>query len=118
MYERKQNHVIDSQIRKISASETLPIRHEAMWPDKPLNYIKLPNDALGLHYGLFLQDKLVSVISLFQEGSSAQFRKFATLTACQGKGYGTPLLRHIMEWAENEQLDKIWCNARIHKGSY
>ena len=109
---------MDVDIQKITAKQTLPIRHEAMWPSKPLDYVKLPNDEAGRHYGLFVQTKLVSVISLFLENRSLQFRKFATLADFQGKGYGTALLRHVMEWAENEGLDKIWCNARVHKSSY
>ncbi|MEM7511591.1 MAG: GNAT family N-acetyltransferase [Bacteroidota bacterium] len=106
------------EIREIAAHDTLYIRHEVMWPDKAVDYVKLPNDAEGKHFGLFVLDKLVSVISTFKEDGSMQFRKFATLAEFQGKGYGTALLRHVMEWAENEGLDKIWCNARVHKSSY
>ncbi|MEL6190579.1 MAG: GNAT family N-acetyltransferase [Bacteroidota bacterium] len=106
------------EIQEITAQQTLPIRHEAMWPDKPLGYVKLPNDEAGRHYGLFVQDKLISVISLFKKGSSAQFRKFATLTEFQGNGYGTLLLKYVMDLGEKECLDRIWCNARIHKSSY
>ena len=109
---------MDVNIQEITAQQTLPIRHEAMWPDKPMDYVKLPHDEAGQHYGLFIQDKLISVISLFREGPSAQFRKFATLTEFQGKGYGTILLKYIMELAEKEGLNRLWCNARVHKSGY
>lgn len=66
------------KIKKIKAEQTWEIRHKVMWPNKPLAYVKISNDLEGLHYGLFVADKLVSVVSLFIKGEVAQFRKFAT----------------------------------------
>lgn len=48
----------------------------------------------------------------------AQFRKFATLTAYQGKGHGTLLLKFIMKFAKLNNVNKIWCNARVDKSYY
>ncbi|MEM9933604.1 MAG: GNAT family N-acetyltransferase [Bacteroidota bacterium] len=109
---------MEIKIQEIGYQDTLQIRHEAMWPDKALAYVRLPNDEMGRHYALFLQNQLISVISLFKEGRSMQFRKFATLPEFQGKGYGTALLRYIIQLAEGEEIDRIWCNARIQKSSY
>ncbi len=105
-------------IRQISATETWPIRHYVMWPDQPFAFIQLPNDKQGLHYGLFLDKKLIAVISLFINGENGQFRKFATLTNQQGKGYGSQLLHYIIGLAKNRGLSKIWCNARMEKSGY
>lgn len=106
------------KIIKITANETLNIRHKIMWPDKPIDYVRLPNDDKGKHFGLFINDKMVSVISLFIENKEAQFRKFATLTDYQGKGFGTLLLKEVMNIAEQEDVNKLWCNARIDKSNY
>ena len=76
------------EIRSIEAEDTLAIRHEVMWPDQPLDYVKLPDDEKGLHYGLFYEGELITVVSLFLDRESAQFRKLATLQHYQGKGYG------------------------------
>ncbi|GAB5524156.1 MAG: GNAT family N-acetyltransferase [Roseivirga sp.] len=89
-----------------------------MWPDRPLNYIKLPHDAEGLHYGLFVDGRLTSVISLFIEGDTAQFRKFATASSAQGKGYGSQLLSHLIDQAKLKAVKHLWCNARIDKSAY
>jgi hypothetical protein len=51
------------EIKEISASETWPLRHKVMWPNKPLGFIVLSNDAEGIHYGLFENKILISVIS-------------------------------------------------------
>lgn len=105
-------------IQKISATETWAIRHQVMWPDRPLDYVRLPNDDEGAHYGLFVEGKLISVISLFIKNGAAQFRKFATLKEAQGKGYGSILLKEIIQISAQEQVQKLWCNARVDKTQY
>lgn len=109
---------IEYHITRISAKDTLPVRHSVMWPDKPLDFVRLPDDDKGQHYGLFEGETLVSVVSLFIEGSIAQFRKFATLKAYQGKGYGALLLNHVILEATKQYVTEIWCNARIEKANY
>ncbi len=106
------------EIKIIKASDTLDIRHKVMWPNKPKSYVKLPNDANGNHFGLFINKKLISVISLFTQNGSIQFRKFATLNEYQGNGYGSQLLTYIIEYSKKQNTHKIWCNARIDKTSY
>ena len=106
------------EIKPITTSETLPIRHKVMWPDKPFDYVKLPKDEMARHFGLFVNGELTSIISLFVEGEEAQFRKFATLIAYQGLGYGTILLKSIVDLVENDGFKKLWCNARVEKSTF
>lgn len=103
---------------RINTEDTYPIRHAVMWPDKPLSYIQLSEDASGLHFGLFKAEKLISVVSLFIKDSDVQFRKFATLINEQGKGYGTTLLSYVFDYIESEKINRVWCNARDEKTSY
>lgn len=102
-------------IRKIGFEQTYRIRHEVMWPNKPLDYIKLDADSEGLHFGAFHKNELVSVISLFidVEHASAQFRKFATLEAYQGRGIGSKLLAYVMNESKERGVKRLWCNARL-----
>lgn len=101
------------EIKEIKASETWPLRHKVMWPSKPLDFIVLPNDEVGIHYGLYVKDILVSVISLFVNGKEGQFRKFATDDYFQGRGYGSKLLSHVIGEAKKRNLRLLKCNARI-----
>lgn len=90
-----------------------------MWPNQPIEYVQLPDDYEGMHWGLFAQSELVSVISLFdRESGDLQFRKFATRTDQQGKGYGTALLQYVFEWADSQDVQRIWCNARVDKRDF
>ena len=102
-------------IKQVRPEDTWPIRHEVMWPDRPLAYVQLPEDTQGQHYGLLVEQKLVSVVSLFVKGRSGQLRKFATLESEQGKGYGSQLLSWLFKEAKAQGIQRIWCNARVSK---
>jgi N-acetylglutamate synthase-like GNAT family acetyltransferase len=106
------------EIKTIEASETWAIRHEVMWPEHPIEFVQLEEDNLGLHYGVFDDGKLISIVSCFITEDEMQFRKLATLQAYQGKGIASELLRYIFQIAKEKQLRKIWCNARINKKSF
>ena len=99
-------------IRPIQAAETHSLRHQVLWPQESIEYVKLNNDDSGRHFGAFRNGKLVSVISLFIDGRVARFRKFATRPDCQCQGIGSQLLRHVLEDAREQGAQRIWCDAR------
>ncbi len=99
-------------IRKVALDEIWKMRQQVMYPAENLDFVRLDDDATGLHWGLYINEDLVSVISVFHRGNEIQFRKFATLPAEQGKGYGTRLLQFVMDWAVENKKRSIWCNAR------
>ncbi|MFK7920871.1 MAG: GNAT family N-acetyltransferase [Bacteroidia bacterium] len=106
------------KIRKIHPQETYELRHQVMWPDKPIAFIKLDNDKEGMHFGLLKDSNIISIVSLFVKGNRAQFRKFATKTSEQGNGYGTLLLDHLMSVVRDKKIETLWCNARADKTSF
>lgn len=106
------------EIRNIPYSSTWAIRHQVMWPDRTIEYVKLPHDKDGQHFGLFIEDEIVSIVSVFLVGKVAQFRKFATLKEEQGKGYGSRLLSYVIEKLISSNIEKVWCNARSNKAKY
>lgn len=89
-----------------------------MYPTWGMEEVKLANDFDGIHFGLFDHNTLVSVVSTFIQNNEMQFRKFATLTTEQGKGYGGLLLAHIIQFAKNEQCTRMWCNARCNASAF
>lgn len=104
------------KIKQIPAAQTWSLRQEVMWPEMPIDFVKLPLDDTGEHFGLYLDNELVSVVSLFQTDMGlAQFRKLATKKEMQGKGYGTTLLQHLMTVAQKKGIHTLWCNARMDK---
>lgn len=106
------------EVKKINASDTWQIRHEVMWPDQPFEFVQLEEDNLGFHFGVFEEDKLVSIVSCFMEEKEMQFRKLATLEEYQGKGIASHLLKYILEFAKEKGVEKVWCNARTNKKSF
>lgn len=105
-------------ITEIKGEETWGIRHAVMWPDKPVQFVRLEEDASGTHYGVYYKHQLTTVISCFIMGDSMQFRKFATLHEFQGMGLGASLLRYVIKTASAWHIERLWCNARLDKAPY
>lgn len=105
-------------IQLISPEQTYALRHSVLWPDKPLYYVKVDNDAEGHHYGAFLNDELVAVISLFVTGPEARFRKFATKPTLQRQGIGTRLLNYVIAEARRLGATTLWCDARLDAADF
>ncbi len=100
------------EIKEVPLQKIWEIRKEVMYPDFNLDEVKLKDDELGQHLGLFVNNEFVSIISIFIKDKELQFRKFATLELQQGKGYGKQLLQHVFNLAKQNDYNLIWCNAR------
>ncbi len=106
------------RICPITATDTYPLRHSVLWPDKPFDYVRIDEDELGHHYGTYLDTELVAVISLFVNGTAARFRKFATRPDQQNKGLGTSLLQHVFAEARRLGATTICCDARLSAAAF
>lgn len=105
-------------IKEISPADTWAIRHIVMWPEKPIDFVKVKGDNEAVHYGLYKDDKLASVISCFETNGEIQFRKFATLADQQRQGIGSYFLNWIIDKAIEKRMRRLWCNARLDKKSF
>lgn len=115
-------------IRLISPDDTIALRHTVLWPNAPLAHVRLPEDDEGFHFGAFLDEESAptAVISLFKENvpspeensgadeSTIRIRKLACDNSYQGRGIGTALLEHSIQYAWSK-LDArfVWCDARV-----
>ena len=105
-------------IKNVPIEKILTIRQEVMWPNKDINFVKVEGDDKAIHLGVYENNKVVSIVSLYITKNSLQFRKFATLQNQQKKGYGTLLLKEVFKFASSKNIDHIWCNARKNKISF
>lgn len=101
-----------AHIEQITQELTWQIRQAELNPELPISAIKLAEDDLGTHLGLFYNNQLITVVSLFQYGNELQFRKFATSKAYQKMGFGSQMMAYILNYATQQQISKVWCNAR------
>ena len=106
-------------IKLLQWQEVLPIRHKVLWPNKPPSFCKVDGDETALHYGVYIEKKLVCVASIFVEDitsdgieMSARLRKFATLEQYQGQGIGTALITHVICELRKRLVKQFWCDAR------
>jgi len=118
---RKARTVAESMelsVKHVLLGNDLNIRQQVMWPTKSIDFVRVKEDKEGKHYGLFVNNNLTSIISIFQNENKIQFRKFATLQNEQGKGYGTRLLNFIFDKYSKNGIKQIWCNARVNKSNF
>tara|TARA_X000001036_G_scaffold150432_1_gene142920 strand:+ start:1947 stop:2357 length:411 start_codon:yes stop_codon:yes gene_type:complete len=99
-------------IRKIHPNKTIDIRHEAIWPDKKKEFCILEDDKNGTHFGLYKQEELISIISLFIRGDKARIRKMATKPAFQNKGFGSKLIYHSISYLELRNINYMYLFSR------
>lgn len=99
-------------IEQIPHELTWDLRQKELYPELPINEMRLEEDINGLHFGLFTDNKLITIVSVFDKNNSLQFRKFATNKEYQQKGYGSTLLKYIIDFAIQQKKSSIWCNAR------
>ncbi len=108
------------EIRKISPQDTYEIRKVELRRNIDLSS-KFTGDFENstIHLGLFTDDKLVSILSLVKvnnnefTGSQYQLRGMATLSNYQGKGFGKDLVSKTVEILKGNNIDIVWCNARV-----
>lgn len=101
-------------IQEAPYGEVLRIRQKVMYPEKDIEYVKLPQDNLGLHMGYYKEGELATVVSLFLENRDLQFRKLATLDKFQHQGFASEIIKWMLDYAKDVRLNKVWCNARIN----
>ena len=102
-------------IQEINLDTVWQIRHQVMWPERDVSFVRIPEDAEAKHLGVVMDDQVVSIISLFETPEGLHFRKFATLESEQGKGYGSYLLQHVID---SHPGQNIWCHARVEKQAF
>jgi predicted GNAT family N-acyltransferase len=114
--------------RKITAAASYPVRHEVLRKGKPIDSCRFDGDDLPTtqHYGLFENDSLQGIISLFENSNrlfeatkQIQIRGMAVLEHNQGKGYGKQLVQYCEKVLLDSDCELIWFNARENaKGFY
>lgn len=107
-----------ADIQTISADDTWPVRQHVFWPDQPISQAMLPNDGDGSHYGAYVNGKLVAVASLFPDGTSVRLRKLATLPDYQNLGIGSRLLEFLVEQAQQQGYESLWCRVQAQALPY
>jgi ribosomal protein S18 acetylase RimI-like enzyme len=109
------------EIKKISAFETIIVRHPVLRAGKPIESCNFEGDDLPstVHFGLNLYNQLIAVISafevknkLFTEENQYQIRGMAVLEEFQKRGFGEQLLHYCENEIRIKKGELIWFNAR------
>lgn len=99
-------------IEQIRHELTWILRQKVLYPQKDMYDMGMEEDLNGMHFGAFKGNRLVGVISLFQNETDFQFRKVAVDPSAQNIGIGSMMLNYITVFVLNEGGKRLWCNAR------
>lgn len=108
-------------IQEIDLKKVHLVRHLVLRKGKPIESCHFIGDEKETtkHFGLLLDEKLVGVVSLFEqknnifdEKSQYQIRGMAILEEFQHKGYGKLLIEKAETCCRALKTDLIWFNAR------
>ncbi|MCK8142088.1 GNAT family N-acetyltransferase [Flavobacterium sp. I-SCBP12n] len=109
------------KIKKISALETYPVRHPVLREGKSIESCHFDGDNLEttIHFGLYLQDNIIGVVSVFESKNEIftnkkqfQIRGMAVLKEQQRKKFGAELIIATEKHCFEQKPCLIWFNAR------
>lgn len=99
-------------IEQITPELAWNIRHEVLYPNLNIDAVKLDDDFIGIHFGVFVANKLAGVVSVFEDEDKLLFRKLSVRNEFQNQKIGSALMNYILNHARSTEKKFIWCNAR------
>ena len=103
----------------IRPDQLIDLRWRVLRQGRPRESAVFPGDAQATHHGLWQDEQLLVVLSLFSNpivhnGAiyPQQLRGMATDPVCQGQGLGSQLLIEV------QSLGPLWCNARLRARTF
>lgn len=113
-------------IRKITAAETIPLRHRVLRPHQTPDDCRYPGDdaATSFHIGAVdATDQIIAVASAllcdedrfqhFEDLLQIRLRGMAVAPELQGQGIGRAILEACLDQASQAGREIFWCNARV-----
>jgi GNAT superfamily N-acetyltransferase len=115
------------EVRKITAVETVPLRHAVLRPSRPVETALFVGDDLPstAHFGAFRNGQLLCIASLFEAQlpekpgiAAIQLRGMATAAEAQRTGLGRALVLGCVAFAREKNARLLWCNARMYAAGF
>ena len=115
------------EVKLINAEDTYGIRHKVLRPNQDLADCKFDHDhdKDSFHVGAFLEDKLISIASFYNEINSDiegdlqyRLRGMATLEEYRVQKAGSSLIQYGEKILKERNVNVWWCNARIAVSDY
>ncbi len=115
---------------RVSALETLALRHSVLRAGRPLSTCFWEDDNLPTthHYAILSDRETIGIASIYQRdlpgehvgcGQSWQLRGMAVHPERQGQGLGSVLLKYVLDDCAGPLSGAMmWCNARVRAVSF
>jgi ribosomal protein S18 acetylase RimI-like enzyme len=110
------------ELKRISSNTARELRRIVLKKNQPDSEFFYPgdDDELTFHGGLFVNNELVAIASMFKQEhplknvkNSWRLRGMAVSYNYQKNGFGTKVLKFCIENIKNLGAEILWCNARL-----
>ena len=113
----------NAQIRIITTAQTYPLRQEVLRPGRPLSTAQFAEDERATHFGCFVDGIAIGIATIFpqpfeEDQTAWQLRGMAIAATHQKRGYGEALVQTCCDYAREQGVRIIWCNARREAASF
>lgn len=102
------------KVKIIAPEDTHPLRRAILRKNMPNESHEFHGDFDGntFHLGYFNGNQLLGIVTIMKNGEVAQIRGMAVEQQQQGKGIGRELMLEAEKILTQENVHKIWMNAR------
>jgi N-acetylglutamate synthase-like GNAT family acetyltransferase len=116
--------MIEPTVVSVEAAHVWELRRRMLRPGLPWEASKYEQDHLAStrHLAILEDDVVVACTTLFpqafEQEAAVRLRGMAVDPAYQGRGWGSVLVQHSRRQAVSEDVELLWCNARVSAAGF
>ncbi|NLS12633.1 GNAT family N-acetyltransferase [Vibrio sp. SM6] len=100
------------EVGEIAWQHTLALRHQVLEPEQNETDCHIDGDENSVHFGAFLDDRLIGIASVFVEDDQARLRYMATHPDFQSRGVAKALFNYVATELKFKAVTLLWCDSQ------
>jgi predicted GNAT family N-acyltransferase len=105
----------DIDVEEIQPALTWKLRQKILYPQQKQYEMEFDSDLDDTHFGAFLGDDLVAVVSVANNGHDFQLREFAIEPEAQSSDPAGALIENITEYAKKREGTHLWTDSSVEQ---
>ena len=102
-------------VEQIQPALTWKLRREILYPQQKKHEMDFDTDLDDTHFGAFLGDYLVAVVSVANNNNNFQLREFAIDPGAQSADPAGALIENITDYAKKREGTHLWTDASVEQ---
>lgn len=102
----------DFTFETLPADAVMRFRQAMLWPDKPLDHVRVCGDDTASHVGCHDNGALIAAGSFYGAGAQVRLRKLAVHPQYRRRGLAAAIVRTGAIKVRDQGATQLWCDAR------